>query len=390
MNPAPSPNELPGLAGLFLKLGTTAFGGPAAHIAMMEEEVVRRRQWLTPEEFLDLLGATNLIPGPNSTELAIHIGHRRAGWPGLIVAGACFILPAMLIVGVIAWAYVRYGQLPEATALLYGIKPVIIAVVLQALWNLSKSAVKTKLLAATGILACGASFLGGNELIVLFGCGFALLALRATKPKSAAPVGGFAPLFANLPGTTATVATATATVAVAAPFSLNLMFFFFLKVGAVLFGSGYVLLAFLRADLVERWHWLTESQLLDAVAVGQFTPGPVFTTATFIGYLLSGPVGALVATVGIFLPAFIFVALSSPLIPKLRASPLAGAFLDGVNVASLALMAVVTWQLGTSALVDGLTIALTVIAATLLIRWKINSAWVVLGGAGVGLLKSLL
>jgi chromate transporter len=377
------------LAGLFLKLGTTAFGGPAAHIAMMEEEVVRRRKWLTPEEFLDLLGATNLIPGPNSTELAIHIGHRRAGWPGLMIAGICFILPAMLIVTVIAWAYVRFGTLPEASALLYGVKPVIIAVVLQALWNLGKSAVKTRLLAAAGIIAATASFLGTNELLVLFGCGFALLTIRAADKNKPVALGGFAPLFAGLPGTSATVAAATG-VALTVPFSLNLMFFFFLKVGAVLFGSGYVLLAFLRADLVERWHWLSESQLLDAIAVGQFTPGPVFTTATFIGYLLSGPTGAIVATVGIFLPAFIFVALSSPLIPKLRASPLAGAFLDGVNVASLALMAVVTWQLGATALVDWLTVTLAVGAAALLIRWRINSAWLVLGGAAVGLVKSLL
>lgn len=375
------------LAGLFLKLGTISFGGPAAHTALMEEEVVRRRKWLTAAEFLDLVGATNLIPGPNSTELAIHIGHRRAGWPGLIVAGACFILPAMLIVSVIAWAYVRFGTLPEASALLYGVKPVIIAIVVQALWNLGKSAMKTKLLAAAGIIAATACFFGVNELLVLFGCGFVLLAIRAADKKKPVAVGGFAPFFANLPGTSTAVA---ASVAVAAPFSLNLMFFFFLKVGAVLFGSGYVLLAFLRADLVERWHWLTESQLLDAIAVGQFTPGPVFTTATFIGYLLSGPTGALVATLGIFLPAFIFVALSAPLIPRLRASPLAGAFLDGVNVASLALMAVVTWQLGRTALTDWLTIALALGAATLLIRWRINSAWLVLGGAGIGLLASLL
>lgn len=382
------------LAGLFLKLGTISFGGPAAHTALMEEEVVRRRKWLTHPEFLDLVGATNLIPGPNSTELAIHIGHRRAGWPGLIVAGACFILPATLIVSFIAWAYVRFGTLPEASALLYGVKPVIIAIVVQALWNLGKSAVKTKLLATAGLIAAASCFLGVNELLVLFGCGFALLAIRAAdKNKPAAAAGGFAPLFVILPGTstgaTATTAVA-ASVAVAAPFSLNLMFFFFLKVGAVLFGSGYVLLAFLRADLVERWHWLTESQLLDAIAVGQFTPGPVFTTATFIGYLLSGPTGALVATVGIFLPAFIFVALSAPLIPRLRASPLAGAFLDGVNVASLALMAVVTWQLGRTALTDWFTIALTLSAATLLIRWRINSAWLVLGGAAIGLLRSSL
>ncbi|MGC3956476.1 MAG: chromate efflux transporter [Verrucomicrobiota bacterium] len=383
----PSPPLLE-LAGLFLKLGTTTFGGPAAHIAMMEEEVVRRRKWLTPEEFLDLLGATNLIPGPNSTELAIHIGHRRAGWPGLIIAGVCFILPAMLIVTGIAWAYVRYGQLPEANALLYGVKPVIIAIVAQALWNLGKAAVKTKLLAATVTIAAAASFFEVNELLVLFGCGFALLAIRAASKNRPTALGGFTPFFANLPATTTTAVAAS--VAIAAPFSLNLMFFFFLKVGAVLFGSGYVLLAFLRADLVERWHWLTESQLLDAIAVGQFTPGPVFTTATFIGYLLSGPVGALVATVGIFLPAFIFVALSSPLIPKLRASPLAGAFLDGVNVASLALMAVVTWQLGAGALVDWQAIALAIIAATLLIRWKINSTWLILGGGVFGPIKAWL
>jgi len=377
------------VARLFLKLGTTAFGGPAAHTALMEEEVVRRRKWLTPDEFLDLLGATNLIPGPNSTELAIHIGHRRAGWPGLIVAGVCFILPAMLIVSIIAWAYVRFGKLPETTALLYGVKPVIIAIVLQALWNLCKSAVKTKLLAGVGMIAAAASFADVNELLILFGCGFALLAFRASNKSKPTAAGGFTPLFANLPGTSTTVAAATGVV-VAAPFSLNLMFFFFLKVGAVLFGSGYVLLAFLRADLVERWHWLTENQLLDAIAVGQFTPGPVFTTATFIGYLLNGPSGAALATVGIFLPAFVFVALSAPLIPRLRASPFAGAFLDGVNVASLALMAVVTWQLGATALTDWLTVTLVLAATVLLLRWRINSAWLVLGGAIIGLLKLLL
>jgi chromate transporter len=382
------PRPLRELAGLFLKLGTTAFGGPAAHIAMMEAEVVRRRQWLTHGEFLDLLGATNLIPGPNSTELAIHIGYRRGGWPGLLVAGVCFILPATLIVTVIAWAYVRFGKLPEASALLYGVKPVIIAVVIQALWALGKTAIKTRLLAAVGIIAVMANFLGGNELVVLFGLGFAMMMLAGRKTPPAS-VGGFMPLFATIPSGATAPAAAAVGIALTAPFNLSLMFFFFLKVGAVLFGSGYVLLAFLRADLVERWGWLSESQLLDAIAVGQFTPGPVFTTATFIGYLLSGPTGAVVATVGIFLPAFIFVALSSPLIPKLRASPLAGAFLDGVNVASLALMAVVTWQLGAAALVDWVTILLAVVAAALLIRWRINSAWLVLGGAAVGLIKSL-
>ena len=370
------------VAGLFLKLGTIAFGGPAAHIAMMEDEVVRRRQWLTREEFLDLLGATNLIPGPNSTEMAIHIGRRRAGWLGLVVGGACFILPAALIVTAIAWGYVRYGKLPEANALLYGVKPVIIAVVVQALWSLGRTAVKTKTLALAGVVAIVACFFGVNELIVLFGIGFAMIPLSAvsSKKRNAAIV----PLLAGAPSASAAVVAASAA---AVPFNLNLMFLFFLKVGAVLFGSGYVLLAFLRADLAERWGWLTESQLLDAIAVGQFTPGPVFTTATFIGFILSGPMGALLATVGIFLPAFIFVALSAPLIPKLRASPAAGAFLDGVNVASLALMTVVTWQLGSAALVDWITVVLAVVAGVIVLRWRINSAWLVLGAGVVGLLR---
>ena len=370
------------VAGLFLKLGTIAFGGPAAHIAMMEDEVVRRRQWLSREEFLDLLGATNLIPGPNSTELAIHIGRRRAGWLGLIVGGACFILPAALIVTAIAWVYVRYDKLPEAHALLYGVKPVIIAIVVQALWSLSRTAVKTKTLGVAGILAILACYLGVNELIVLFAIGFAMIPLTAAGSKKGNAM--FIPLLAGAPSASAAVA---ATSVASTPFSLNLLFLFFLKVGAVLFGSGYVLLAFLRSDLVERWGWLTESQLLDAIAVGQFTPGPVFTTATFIGFILSGPMGALLATVGIFLPAFAFVALSAPLIPKLRASPAAGAFLDGVNVASLALMAVVTWQLGSAALVDWLTILLAIAAAAVLLLWRINSAWLVLGGAMVGLIR---
>jgi chromate transporter len=365
------------LARLFLKLGTTAFGGPAAHIAMMEAEVVRRRQWLTHEEFLDLLGATNLIPGPNSTEMAIHIGHRRAGWRGLLVAGICFILPAALIVTAIACAYVRFGKLPQAEGLLYGIKPVIIAVVVQALWILSRAAVKTKWLALAGLIGVALSFLGVNELIILFGTGLALIITRSlVQRNSAMPLLGIVP---TVP---------LATTSVAASFGLWPLFLFFLKVGSVLFGSGYMLLVFLRADLVERWHWLTENQLMDAIAVGQFTPGPVFTTATFIGYVLHGSTGAIVATVGIFLPAFVFVAISVPLLPRLRRSPTVGTFLDGVNVASLALMAVVTWQLGKASLVDWPSISLAVIAAFLLLRYKINSAWLVLGGAVVGLLKS--
>jgi chromate transporter len=381
------PHALADLAGLFLKLGTTAFGGPAAHIAMMEDEVVRRRQWLTRDEFLDLVGATNLIPGPNSTELAIHIGRRRAGWAGLLIAGACFILPATLIVTAVAWAYVRFGQLPRAESLLYGVKPVIIAVVIQALWGLGRSALKTKLLAVVGAAAAVLSLLEVNELAVLFGTGILVAVARTLGVGK--PSAGVAPLLAVAP-VLPIAAAANSAAAVATPFGLWPMFLFFLKVGSVLFGSGYVLLAFLRADLVDRWHWLTEGQLLDAVAVGQFTPGPLFTTATFIGYLLAGASGATLATVGIFLPAFCFVAMSGPLVPRLRRSAFAGAFLDGVNVASLALMAVVTWQLGHVALSDGLTVMLALVSGVLLFRFHVNSAWLVLGGALVGLLAAWL
>lgn len=372
------------LAALFLRLGLTAFGGPAAHIAMMEDEVVSRRRWLSREEFLDLLGATNLIPGPNSTEMAIHIGHRRAGFAGLAVAGICFILPAMVLVGLIAWAYVRFGTLPQAEGVLYGIKPVVIAIVVQALWRLASSALKTRLLIATALAATGLGFAGVHELAVVFGAGLGVALIRS--PARGRPTGTIPP---SLLGEVAGVPLAPAALAAApAAFGLWPLFLFFLKVGSVLFGSGYVLLAFLRADLVERWHWLTEAQLLDAVAVGQVTPGPVFTTATFIGYVLGGPQGALVATVGIFLPAFFFVAISGPLIPRLRRSAVAGDVLDGVNVGSLALMAVVTSQLGIAAVTDIATAVLGVAGAVLLIRYRVNSAWLVLGGAMVGLIAS--
>lgn len=323
---------------------------------MMEEEVVRHRGWLTREEFLDLLGATNLIPGPNSTELAIHIGHRRAGWRGLLVAGACFILPAALIVFAIAWLYVRYAKLPQAEALLYGIKPVIIAIVADALWRLGKTAMRTPLLALAGIAAATAAFLGVHELIVLFATAVLMMVTRIRPPR-------------------------------ATTLSVLPLFLFFLKVGSVLFGSGYVLLAFLRADLVERWGWLSEGQLLDAVAVGQITPGPVFTTATFIGYVIGGAPGAVAATVGIFLPAFFFVAITAPIIPRLRSSKVMSAFLDGLNAASVALMAVVTWQLARAALIDVPTVALAVVSALLLWRFRLNSAWLVLGGAAFGLIR---
>jgi chromate transporter len=293
------------LAVLFLRLGTLSMGGPAAHIAMMEDEVVRRRRWMTHEQFLDMLGVCNLIPGPNSTEMAIHIGQLRAGFAGLVVAGACFILPAAAIVLAIAWMYVRFGTMPQAIGLLYGIKPVIIAVVLQALWGLGRTAIKSRMLAVLAIVALIASLLDVNDMIVLLGGGLVMLAIRAVEDRTAARATLAAiPVAARASGARGA---ALAAAAVAVPFSLTTLFLFFLKVGAVLFGSGYVLLAFLRTDLVDRLRWLTEAQLLDAVAVGQITPGPVFTTATFIGYILGGFRGAVVATIGIFLPSCFLV-----------------------------------------------------------------------------------
>jgi len=385
-----SETSLGELARLFLKLGTIAFGGPAAHIAMMEEEVVRRRRWLDHERFLDLLGATNLIPGPNSTEMAIHIGLVRAGWRGLVVAGSCFILPAMLIVWILASLYVRYGSLPEATFLLYGIKPVIIAIVVQALWGLGKSAIKGPLTALIGAAVMVLFFLGTNEIFLLFSAGFVAMAVenlwRRWKQGTRVLI-GFSILSMFSGSVDASSAIAMTPVV---PVSLLKLTLFFLKIGSVLFGSGYVLLAFLRADLVDRWHWLTDQQLLDAIAIGQFTPGPVFTTATFVGYVVAGSSGAILATIGIFLPAFVFVLISSPFIPKLRRSPWASGFLDGVNVASLGLMAAVTWQLGRAAVIDWFTAVLALISAVLVFRLKINSAWLVLGGGIIGLLSKLL
>jgi chromate transporter len=365
---------------LFLKLGTIAFGGPAAHVAMMHEEVVNRRRWISREDFLDLLGATNLIPGPNSTEMAIHIGHRRAGWPGLLTAGCCFILPAALIVTACAWAYVRYGSLPRAAALLYGVKPVIIAVVLRALWELGRTAIKTNFLAAVCVAGVTLNFAGVNELAILLLAAIAAGLARWGIPRFRTHVAAAGPLAFLAQGAGAAAAM------VAVPFGLWALFLFFVKIGSVLFGSGYVLLAFLRADLVVRWHWLTESQLLDAVAIGQVTPGPVFTTATFIGYILGGFRGALIATLGIFLPAFFFVGISGPLVPRIRRSPIAGAVLDGVNAASLSLMIVVCYQLGRAALIDIPTVLLTLIAAVVLTFFRLNSAWLVLGGAAAGLI----
>jgi chromate transporter len=364
----PATTSLGELAALFLRLGVTAFGGPAVHIAMMQDEVVTRRRWLTEERFLDLLGATSLIPGPNSTELAIHIGWERRRWAGLAVAGLCFIVPAMLITGAFGWAYVTYGDVPAVDWLLAGIKPVILAVVVQAIVGLAPKAARTPALRALGLVAAALAFAGVHELAVLFGAG--AVAVLAARPAHAAPL--LAP------------AVPLAAVAAATTVTLPSLFWVFLKTGSVLFGSGYVLLAFLRADLVERLGWLTEAQLIDAIAVGQVTPGPVFTTATFVGYVLAGPGGAAVATAGIFLPAFVFVALTAPLIPRLRASQPLARLLDGVNVASLALMAVVTVQLGREALRDGPSLALAVVSAVLLLRWRVNATWLVLGGGAAG------
>ena len=366
------------IAWVFLKLGLLGFGGPAAHIAMMEGEVVRRRGWLSREQFLDHLGATNLIPGPNSTEMAIHIGRARAGWRGLLVAGTSFIAPAFVIVLACAWVYVRFGARPVAAGVLYGVKPVIIAVVVQALWGLGRTAARTRAMGIVGFLSVIAAAVGVHELLVILGAG--VLTGAATWARAARVPGSLAVLvpLAGLP------VSAPATAAVV-PFGLTPLFLFFLKVGSVLFGSGYVLIAFLRADLVHRWGWLTEGQLLDAVAVGQVTPGPVLTTATFIGYVLGGLPGAVLATVGIFLPSFVFVALSGPLIPFLRRSAVAGAFLDGVNVASIGLMALVTAQLARAAVIDWPTALLAITGAILLIRFRVNSAWLVLAGALTGM-----
>ena len=370
------PRATPGqVALLFLRLGFTAFGGPAAHVAVMENEVVRRRKWLSSERFLDLLGAANLIPGPSSTELAIFIGYEQAGALGLLLAGACFILPAAAMVTALAWAYVRFGAIPQVAGILYGIKPVVIAVVVQALWGLAPKAVKKSWwLGAIGLSACVASALGVDALVVLVGAGAVCVAQRRLEKVDGAVK---SVLLGGLAGSGTTAAGATSV-------GLLALFLSFLKIGAVVFGSGYVLLAFLRADLVDRLHWLTEQQLLDAVAIGQVTPGPVFTTATFIGYVLGGGWGALVATVGIFLPGFVLVAVSRPLVARVRRSPVASAFLDGVNVAALALMAVVTAQLARAALVDVTTVAIAAASAVLLVRFRVNTTWLVAGGAVVG------
>lgn len=366
---------------MFLRLGLTAFGGPAAHIGMYRDEFVRRRRWLTDEQFLDLLGATNLIPGPNSTEMAIHLGYLRAGRAGLILAGAGFIIPATLVVLGLAWAYQQYGQTGQADWLLNGIKPVVIAIILQALWSLGKKALKDWSLWLVGIGSVALYFLGVHPIPVLLGGALLILLYRGRERLRT--------LFAlGVPVEAVSLAHLAAS-AEAAPFSLWALFLTFFKTGAVLYGSGYVLLAFLRADLVERLGWLSESQLIDAIAIGQVTPGPVFTSAAFIGYLLGGIPAALLATLGIFLPSFVFVLISNPWIPRLRDSFWTASLLDGVNAASIGLMAAVTVQLAGTAFPDLLSVLVGAAAAVLLIRFQVNTTWLILGGAAVGLIRWL-
>ena len=377
--PLASPRErLREVARLFLKLGVIGFGGPAAHIAMMRDEVVRRRGWTSDTEFMDLVGATNLIPGPNSTEMAIHLGLRRAGWRGLAVGGACFIVPAVLITLALAVLYVHYGTKAQATWLLYGIKPAIIAIVGFALLNLGRATVRSLVPAAIAGAVLGLYLAGVNEIVLL--CGGAAAAIIVTMgPRlwKVASTGLFALPFFGLPSLSLPAGAST--------FSLSTLFLTFLKIGSVLYGSGYVLLAFLRSDFVERLHWLTDQQLLDAVAVGQVTPGPVLSTATFVGYIIDRVPGALLATVGIFLPSFIFVALLSRVLPHLRRSPWAGAALDGVNAASLGLMGGVLWQLGGDAITDWYTSLLLALALVVVFAIKVNSAWIVVAGGLAGL-----
>jgi chromate transporter len=374
-----NPISLREMALVFLKLGTVAFGGPAAHIAMMEEEFVTRRQWLTREQFLDRLGAANLIPGPSSTEMAIFIGYEKCGWLGLLVAGCCFIFPAAIMVAAIADAYVRYGALPQVNGVLYAVKPVVIAVIIQAFWKLTRTAVKTKWLAVVA-LATAAMYATGLHEVPVLAIASALAGAPLLIGKVRSPGQLSAVLIAPL---TPACALALST-PVAAAFGLGKLFMVFAKIGSVLFGSGYVLLAFLRADLVDRLHWLTEKQLLDSVAVGQITPGPVFTTATFIGYIICGFPGAVVATLGIFAPAFVFVSLSGLLIPRIRKSSLAGAMLDGVVAGSLALMGIVAWQLGRAAIIDLPTIVIAIVSTVLLLRSRVNSAWLIVAAGTFG------
>lgn len=354
---------------LFLKLGLIAFGGPAAHIAMMRDEVVRKRQWMTDNHFMDLVGATNLIPGPNSTELAIHLGKEKGGWKGLILAGFCFILPAVFITLGFAWLYKNYGALPEIQPFIYGIKPAIIAIILSAVYPLAKTSLKSNFLVGIGILALTASFFGINEIIVLFGSGLFALVVEYLK-NSRKHINSLMPIGLI-------------------PASNSELFFIFLKIGSILYGSGYVLFAFLDSELVQTG-MLPRQTLIDAIAVGQFTPGPVFSSVSFIGYQLNGYAGALVATIGIFLPSFVFVAALNPLVKRMRNSTLFSSFLDAVNVASVALIIVVCFIMGKESVTEWKTMFVATISLIITFGFrKINSVWVVLGSSLLGYLLSL-
>lgn len=376
---------LPELGRMFLKLGTIAFGGPAAHIAMLEDEVIVRRKWMSRDHFMDLIGATNLIPGPNSTEMTMHIGYECRKWPGVFTAGACFIFPAFVITAVLAALYVEFGSLPAIEPILVGIKPAVLAIILGALWRLGKAALKSWHLIPIGLAAAIALFLGVNEIAALLGGGIiGALWLRWMRDPGAGLGSFLLPFVVAFSGGIAALQSTSEHI------PLWKIGGFFLKVGAILYGSGYVLFAFIEGDLVNDYGWLTSQQLLDAIAVGQFTPGPILTTATFIGYLLGGIPGAIIATVGIFLPAFVFVGILNPLVPKLRASVWAGAFLDAVNVCAVALMLVVTLRLGQAAVTDVTSVIVFLLAAVAALRFRMNSAYVVLGGGILGWLLNYI
>jgi chromate transporter len=372
-------NNLNEIAKLFLKLGIIGFGGPAVHIAMMQDEVVVKKKWLTEQHFLDLIGATNLIPGPNSTEMAIHIGHEKAGWKGLIVAGICFVFPAVIITGFFAWLYKEYGQIPEVKPFLYGIKPAIIAIILSAIFPLAKKALKTIQLGIIGAVVLLLSFLNYNEIILMFGAGIIALFIYYLKQNTSKSINAFIPL---------TLFQASIT-NIVSPTNLNL-FLIFLKIGAILYGSGYVLFAFLDAELVATG-LLSRTQLIDAIAVGQFTPGPVFSSVTFIGYQINGFSGALISTIAIFLPSFIFVALLNPLVKKMRNSKMFATFLDAVNVASIAIIISICLQMGKETIIDWRTILIAFLSIIITFNYrKINSAFIVLGGAIIGYILNFI
>jgi chromate transporter len=391
-------NRLKELAGIFLKLGLIGFGGPAAHIAMMEEEIARRRKWITREYFLDLVGATNLIPGPNSTEMAIHIGYIRAGWSGLAVAGISFILPAVLITAAFAWVYVKFGSLPKVIPFFYGMKPAVLAVIFFAIWRLGRTAVKSWRLLVIGLCVTLASLLKMNEIVVLLlgaviGMFWLRLPLRGGTPLVLEIIAGVSTAI----GTILNVRISWGAVAMMAVgfggpigFSLLKLGLFFLKVGTVLFGSGYVLVAFLEGGLVHDYGWLSQQQLLDAIAIGQFTPGPVLSAATFIGYVISGISGAVVSTVAIFLPSFFFVAALNPVVPRLRQSLWTSAFLDAANISSVALMLAVVVKLGQTTLISLPAWLIAMAAVGVNFFWKVNATWLILGGATVGWVLSVL